>query len=406
MASQNSWPPPLKDFVNKTFARCNDSNRADVEAELKGLIFNAYKEGKLWEVDWATVQLTTLSGGTKRKENALTFTSTSTVINVEEEDNRRQKRLRRFDNMRNHQVLDATSAVNAITIYDDATPTFTNVSADYQRNIPDWDRYTIVGRSQNLEKPYLRLTSEPNPSDVRPLEVCKRTLEHLKNKWRIENNYGWVCDQFKSLRQDLTVQRIKNEFTVSVYENHARIALEKADLGEFNQCTSQLRQLYKQGLKGHQEEFLGYYILYLIYSRNCSELNAMLASVTDAQKQDICVKHALQVRFAVSSANYRRFFQLFCQAPKMAGYLMDCFVERERIRALATMARSFRHLPITFLTAQLAFDSEEECRTFLQCHNALYYYENQTQTWDTKPAKDALHQAALKTRKVDIKGQL
>lgn len=70
------------------------------------------------------------------------------------------------------------------------------------------------------------------------------------------------------------------------------------------------------------------------------ELNAILSTVTDVQKKDPCVKHALQVRFAVSTANYRRFFRLFCEAPKMAGYLMDRFVERERIRALATMSRA------------------------------------------------------------------
>ena len=86
------------------------------------------------------------------------------------------------------------------------------------------------------------------------------------------------------------VQRIKNEFTVEVYEIHARIALEavsqnfpssvsptklvlmymQKDLGEYNQCQTMLRQLYELGLKGHPQEFLSYRIIYLLHTRNRS----------------------------------------------------------------------------------------------------------------------------------------
>ena len=88
----------------------------------------------------------------------------------------------------------------------------------------------LVGRCMNLEKQYFRLTSAPDPANVRPLSVLEKTLELLKKKWRDEQNYSYICDQFKSLRQDLTVQHIKNDFTVLVYEIHARIALEKVCL--------------------------------------------------------------------------------------------------------------------------------------------------------------------------------
>lgn len=82
----------------------------------------------------------------------------------------------------------------------------------------------------------------------------------------------------------------------------------------------------------------------------------------------------------------------------------DCSFEWAQTKLSSDLR--FRSLPITFLTSQLAFDSEDECRRFLECHHALHYYENQSDTWDTKPAKDALQLAALQTRKVDIKGQL
>lgn len=77
-----------------------------------------------------------------------------------------------------------------------------------------------------------------------------------------------MCPVLTPLARPAQVQRIKNDFTCQVYEIHARIALEKGDLGEFNKCQAQLRELYKAGLHGQSLEFLGYRILYLIYSRN------------------------------------------------------------------------------------------------------------------------------------------
>lgn len=204
----------------------------------------------------------------------------------------------------------------------------------------DADQGPVVGRCQTLEKNYFRLTSAPNPDSVRPLPVLQKALDLLKRKWKHDGNYGYICDQFKSLRQDLTVQRIRNEFTVVVYEIHARIALEKGDLGEYNQCQTQLRVLYAQQLGGHPTEFKAYRILYFIYTRNWTAMNDALADVTAEDKKDLAVKHALDVRSALALGNYHRFFQLYLDTPNMGAYLMDMFVDRERLSALATMCRA------------------------------------------------------------------
>jgi SAC3 family protein LENG8/THP3 len=198
----------------------------------------------------------------------------------------------------------------------------------------------VVGRSQKLEKNYFRLTAPPNAEDVRPLEVLRNTLDHLKKKWRSDENYSYICDQLKSLRQDLTVQHIKNDFTTTVYETHARIALEKGDLGEYNQCQTQLRSLYKQNLGGHPVEFKAYRILYFIHTRNRTDMNDVLSELTPADKKEPAIKHALEVRSALALGNFHKFFKLYLSVPGMGAYLMDMFVERERLAALAAISKS------------------------------------------------------------------
>ena len=141
------------------------------------------------------------------------------------------------------------------------------------------------------------------------------------------------------MRQDLTVQRIRNEFTVTVYEIHARIALEQGDLGEYSQCQTQLRALYSQNLGGHPTEFKAYRILYFIHTCNRTDMNDVLSELTTADKAERAIKHALDVRSALALGNYHRFFQLYLDTPNMGAYLMDMFVARERLAALAAVCK-------------------------------------------------------------------
>ena len=88
----------------------------------------------------------------------------------------------------------------------------------------DLENMKVVGTCQNLEKDYFRLTSAPDPSTVRPEHVLRQSLNFVKNKWNSEKNTNkeinsYILSQFKSMRQDLTLQHISNgKHTIEVLE--------------------------------------------------------------------------------------------------------------------------------------------------------------------------------------------
>jgi len=47
---------------------------------------------------------------------------------------------------------------------------------------------------------------EPKPETIRPYPILQKTLIELKERWKKKTPYNWICNQFKSLRQDLTVR--------------------------------------------------------------------------------------------------------------------------------------------------------------------------------------------------------
>jgi hypothetical protein len=76
------------------------------------------------------------------------------------------------------------------------------------------------------------------------------------------------------------------------------------------------------------------------------ELNLFVSQLTPKQKADPAVQHALNVQRAMSMGNYHALFELYDNAPHMGAYIMDHFIERERVKALMIMTKACAFLII------------------------------------------------------------
>lgn len=288
----------------------------------------------------------------------------------------------------------------------------------------------LVGTSTALEKPYLRLTDFPKPENVRPLPVLRKVLAHIKNKYIQEEDFEWANEQLKSARQDLTVQHIRNDFVLEVYETHARILLEHGDLNEFHQCQTMLRSLTapnrmidinkvgssksgfasfsedapKESLKQNDEqadEFYAYGLLYNLIQNTWGEMNLMLSTSKNSLKKNVdksskkkarkkcqsngsvpeclrghAVKHALSVVSAIMHDDYQSFFRLYEAAPNLSAYLMDFLVQRVRKSAYVRTITAYRPtLSVEHFREALFFQDLEETRRFLKSQGCIFIHE-------------------------------
>uniref|UniRef100_T1JGV5 PCI domain-containing protein n=1 Tax=Strigamia maritima TaxID=126957 RepID=T1JGV5_STRMM len=347
-SSESRSPSPYRDRSSnrtkkrRTSSSSSSNNNSDssdsvgtVSRKLNSSIVGPYKERGQGNVNRERGHTPKGNGGKKKKKNKNKFRFEQMQMSMKEEEEHSEKLQKRAARFHNVDIDNIKKKKPSLVL------SINNYQNSEDNTDIDWSNFTIVGTSTDIEKRYLRLTTAPDPATIRQVEVLRKSLVMIKDHWVKNQEYTYVCDQLKAIRQDLTVQCIRNDFTVKVYEVHARIALEKGDHEEFNQCQTQLKALYSEIGGENHLEFLAYRILYFIFTKNTLDLTTTMASLSNEDKKDETISHALQLRSAWALNNYHKFFRLHRVAPKMSGFLIDWFADRERKNALKTIIKSY-----------------------------------------------------------------
>lgn len=450
--ANNHFPPSLKAYVERAFASCKtDEDRKMIENHLKDIIGRVSTDGRLHKHRWdletipclpsfsqvmqspvsslaqQAVECSTndniprkrksrFSLDTNRSSNFNEIPSDtllgkygpgSDIVDDDKADQARKRRASRFSTQQStNEALNGLSKKRKKGQYQYSTPVLQNPSPPTVLTQEDIENMKVVGTCQTLEKDYFRLTSAPDPNTVRPEAVLRRALKFVLEKWENEKNRNkeinsYVLSQFKSLRQDLTLQHIKNDLTVQVYETHARIALEIGDLNEYNQCQTQLKQLYASGLKGSEMEFTAYRVLYYLYlqgnkkyQNGSQDMLHLMSSLPNSALSHSSVQHAFSIRKALLQENYHRFFDLFKHTPGLGNCILGLMITGYRYKVLQRMFKAYKPgIEEEFVLNELAFDTTEEGRDFLALSGCVYDTTSKSRMLDTKtsilvPPKD------------------
>jgi hypothetical protein len=147
----------------------------------------------------------------------------------------------------------------------------------------------------------------------------------------------------------------------------------QGDLGEFNQCQTQLRQLYEELHIGNIVEFTAYRILYALFANNMIDITGLLSELSPEMREEEAIAHALEVRAAAALNNYHSLFRLYREAPNMGPYVIRLFIDRLRLAALRVMTKAYRPtIPMAWLAKELAFDNLQEAISYVEEKGATF----------------------------------
>ncbi|KAJ1867430.1 actin cytoskeleton and mitosis protein [Coemansia sp. RSA 989] len=253
---------------------------------------------------------------------------------------------------------------------------------------------------------------EPLPEDLRTPETLQRTMDYLVNvviagDQELKSCHGFVRDRTRSIRQDFTIQNIRDQTTVAVCERIARFHIvslhilcgnkdfaEHQDMEQLRNTLKTLIELYDDHRKAqiactNEAEFYAYYIVSHLRDPDAKRVAERLPKHIFVAP---VVQQALKLHM-LSEANVvttRRdpgtqwaaqnlavqFFRAVAapDTPPLLACLAEYYFPSIRRAALKAMCDAFpyqegKEYPVEEFAEMLAFDSVDQVREFCALFN-------------------------------------
>lgn len=127
----------------------------------------------------------------------------------------------------------------------------------------------------------------------------------------------------------------------------------------------------------------------------------MLKQLTNEEKQEPPLEHALKIRHALSQGNYGRLFKLYLLSPNMGGSLIDVFIDKIRVLSLRNLSMGYvaTGIGLTYVTRTHAFKSNDETEKFLKTLGCVISEQGDEKRLDCRASIVALRKAPLKVKR-------
>lgn len=257
-------------------------------------------------------------------------------------------------------------------------------------------------------KRFARTVDDPHPSDFRTRGALERTMNYLRNlldredvRFGLVHKFLW--DRYRSVRQDLYIQGITDQFAIRIFEEIVRFHVlcehelcgedqsvtdmegfnSHLNMEQMNKALISLNDMYEKAAeKGEQcpneAEFRSYHLLSLMsqhgkFKGDQQGFLSTLQSLRQRVRESSSIQWVLRLRSAFAFGNFARFFDLIKQAPYLLSCLSHIYFPQMRAKCLKIMSETVApgrpvQLETSWLVRVLLLDSDEEALNLAKLH--------------------------------------